>query len=375
MLEQKNNDTKSKLGDTYHYYIVLEHCLRLQENEVLYVEKYGDISIASDHNSMNLEIKHHDTEHVLNDRNKDFWVTLRNWVKYHHNMMQFKQLILFTTSIYSDSSFLSNWNSSNPFEKLEFLKAIGREEKHAEKVFRPLYEEILSYDEKIILEIIAKIELHLHQVNISNIEKVILQNSFFRLIQKRDRKAFINYLMGYILTLPVAEVHGWQISNEDFNSVAYELRERFRSKSRPLQIPPNISDFPPDMQEYFEKKFVKEIKDILYDTKINAAISNYWRAQQTIYYTSIDNPIFGLDLGEYQKDLKEALSEYKTSSLDMCDTTNSDDIIHRSKRLYDKAMEHSVSDFGTVSPNRGYFQKGIIHKIVEERGFSWNVTK
>lgn len=375
LIEQKNDDTKTKLGDTYHYYIVLEHCLNLQDNEVLYVEKYGDISLVSDSNSKNIEVKHHDDEHQLNDRNKEFWNTLRNWVKYHQNMKQFKRLILFTTSIYSENGSLTNWNSSSAVEKLDLLKSIGSEVKLSEKGFRPLYNEIFSYYEKDILEILEKVELHLDQVNISAIEKNIMKNAFFKTIQKADRKSFVNFLMGHILTMPAAEPHKWEISCEDFDSISYELRDRFTSKSKPLLMPPNTPAFPPNVQEYQGKKFVKEIKDIQYDSKITAAISNYWRAQQTIYYSTINNPIFMLDLKAYQQDISEALSDYKESFLDVCDVTDFADIIHKSKRLYDKAMEHPVSNFGTVSPNRPYFQKGIIHKIVEERGYSWNVIK
>src|SRR6218665_1233239 len=159
LLEQKNDDTKTKLGDIYHYYIVLQHCLNLQEDEVLYVEKYGDISVTSNEKSVNIEIKHHDEEHQLNDRNTDFWKTIRNWVKYHENMRQFKSLLLFTTSDFPDKSKLENWNILSGEERLDVLKEIGKEVKLTEKTFRPYYNEIFTYDERILVELLKKTEL------------------------------------------------------------------------------------------------------------------------------------------------------------------------------------------------------------------------
>ncbi|GED57225.1 hypothetical protein ABER61_16510 [Brevibacillus formosus] len=375
MLEQKNNDTKTKLGDIYHYYIVLQHCLELQENEVIFVEKYGDISVVSDDNSKNVEIKHHGGQHHLNNRNTDFWNTLRNWVKYHQNMRQFKKLILFTTSDYSTKSSLMNWNASNGFERLRIIKEIGEDKKSAETSFRPLFDEIFLYDEHIILEVLEKVELHLNQVNITSIEKSLLKSPFFKSIKRHDRPNFIIYLMGYILRLPVSEPHNWSISCEEFESLSCELRDRFTSTSLPMQLPPNTPEFPTNMQDYHDKRFVREINEIQYNSKVTSAISNYYRAQQTIYYTSINNPIFTLDLGVFKQELSETLMENKSSLLDKCDTTDPDDIISKSKKHYDKAMELPATNFGTINPNRGYFQKGIIHKIVEERGHSWNVTK
>ncbi|WP_339310891.1 ABC-three component system protein [Paenibacillus sp. FSL M7-0896] len=372
---QKNDDTKTKLGDIYHYYIVLKNCLELQEKETLYIEKYGDISLESKLDSKNWEIKHHTTKHQLIDRNIDFWKTLRNWIKYYENMKQFKKLILFTTSEYPLQGSFQNWNNMKGSEKIEALIKIGSIKKDAEETFRPLYNEIFKNEYEVIFEIIEKTELHLNQVDVSQIEKELVKNSFFKNVRKEDRHHFITYLMGHILTIPAHDSAAWSITCEEFESISCELRDRFKTDSKPLALPRDIPESPENIQEYHGKNFVKEIKEIQYLTKISSAISNYYRAQETIIHMSVDNPIFSLDLGDFQEDLKDSLSEYKSSLLDECDTNDSTDIITKSKRHYDKAMEHPVSNFGTINPNRPYFQKGIIHKIVEERGYTWKITK
>ncbi|WP_289137730.1 hypothetical protein [uncultured Brevibacillus sp.] len=375
MAKQKNDDTKTKLGDIYHYYVVLDYCLELKENETILVEKYGDISIVSDEDSRNIEVKHHQDEHILSDRHLDFWKTLRNWITYHQNMRQFKTLILYTTSTFGEKSNLNLWNRSKAYERLNILMKIGQEVKKAEEGFRPIYESIFKHEVEDILTILEKVELYTSQTDIVYIEKKIMNSSFFKSIRKNDRKPFIDSLMGYILTLPVNKHYKWEISYEDFVSLACEVRDRFTSTSGGLRLPPNIPAHPQDEETYKNKRFVKELKDIKYDSKIPSAISYYWRAQQAIFYSSLNNPIFNIDLGEFQSDIKDSLVEFKSSFKDDCDKTDPEDVIHKSKRLYDKAMEMPANDFNSVKPNRPFFQRGIIHKVVEERGFSWNIMK
>lgn len=41
--------------------------------------------------------------------------------------------------------------------------------------------------------------------------------------------------------------------------------------------------------------------------------------------------------------------------------------------LYDKVMMWDASDFGSIIRNQGFFQRGIIHNIVDETDFRWKV--
>ncbi|MEK5466280.1 hypothetical protein MKY64_14765 [Paenibacillus sp. FSL R7-0210] len=373
--KQKNDDTKTKLGDIYHYYVVLSYCLELQENETILVEKYGDISIESNEDSKNIEVKRHQDKHIVNDRHIDFWKTLKNWITYHQKMKDFKKLILYTTSSIAENGKLSSWNSIKAHERLKILVEVGQELKKSEETFRPLYEFFFQNEVEIILSVIEKVELYTSQTDIVNIEEKIMKNSFFKSVKKKDRKSFINTLMGHILTVPVPYPHRWEITCEDFESLACEIRNRFTSDSGGLRLPPGTPDSPQDIESFMKRKFVREIREIKYDTKIPTAISNYWRAQQAIYYSSIDNPIFNIDLGEFQSDVRDSLIEFKTTYKEDCEETNIEDVIGNSKKLYDEAMKMPAQDYGSVAPNRPFFQRGIIHKLVEERGFIWNVMK
>jgi TPP-dependent 2-oxoacid decarboxylase len=47
--------------------------------------------------------------------------------------------------------------------------------------------------------------------------------------------------------------------------------------------------------------------------------------------------------------------------------------IDTAQSLYDDVMMWDVHDFGSIIRNQGFFQRGIIHNIVDETDFKWKV--
>lgn len=47
--------------------------------------------------------------------------------------------------------------------------------------------------------------------------------------------------------------------------------------------------------------------------------------------------------------------------------------IRISKQLYNGVMSWDANDFGSIIRNQGYFQRGVIHNIVDETDFKWKV--
>ena len=48
-------------------------------------------------------------------------------------------------------------------------------------------------------------------------------------------------------------------------------------------------------------------------------------------------------------------------------------IINISKRLYLNVMQWKADDFGSIIQNQDFFQRGIIHEIVDTTKFKWKV--
>ena len=159
MRRLSNDDTLTKLGDTYHYLVVLEHCLELDEGETIYVEEHGDVSKISPNDPSNIEVKSHLAEHPLSDRDSEFWNTLKNWIINRDHLASYKRLILLTTSTVSDESAFYRWDELDAQERVERLSAIGRIKKEQEKTFRPLFNAVFGCPNDALTQIVGRVEL------------------------------------------------------------------------------------------------------------------------------------------------------------------------------------------------------------------------
>lgn len=368
---QKNDDTKTKLGDIFHYLIVLEHCLDLKPGEIIHVERFGDIAISSESNSANMEIKHHQDEHNLSSRNSDFWKSLKNWVINHQNMDKFKRLILVSTSMTSEDSIFHQWNELNEEQRFKIIKDEGDEQKKKEESFRKFYNEIFSVENTVILKTLAKLELQLNEKDITKRKDKIKQHPSFSLIKSGDEDSFIYELLGSILMRPVENNGKWEISHDEYKTHATSIRDKQASGSRPL--PGTYSnEAPSNVSSYMDKDFVKEILDIECEDEVEEAIVNYWRMNQTYIDHFNDDPIYLNDVIEYKSDLNKRLQRMRKSLRRRCKLDNYTAV---SQDFFDEVMLLEAMPFGTINPNRDFFQQGIVHSIVDEGKLIWNLKK
>lgn len=370
MQKQKNDDTKTKLGDIFHYLIVLEHCLELKSGEIIYVEKFGDLSIQSNEISKNMEIKHHQKRHNLSNRHDDFWNTLRNWVKYYKNMLNFKKLLLVTTSTLKDNSLFEEWEYTNASERMKLLKNEGEKILKRETGFRFLYDEIFSFEEDIVLSILEKIEIQTGEEKVFKRKEKIKQHPIFSLIDDKNADSFIYELLGYILMKPVEhDGDKWEISYDDYKKHATEVRDMYAKQARPL--PNTFSNKEPEnINSYMDKNFVKKILDIKYEEEVVEAIINFWRMNQTCINFFNDDPIYLKDLINYREDIKKRLNRMRKSFIKQCDEGN---VFNVSQDFFNEVMLLQALAFGSINPNRDFFQQGIVHSIADEGDLTWNL--
>lgn len=372
MERQKNDDTKTKLGDLFHYLIVMEHCLDLKPGDTIYVETFGDISIESAGSSINMEIKNHLQKHLLSSRHGDFWNSLKNWVTYHEQMDKFKKLLLVSTSVTDSKSIFNTWNELDEDERYALLKNEGQQIKKKESGFREWYTDIFLKDEKTIRKIIAKLELQLNEVNVMKRKAKIKQHSIFNLIEDQHADSFIYELLGSILMKPAENDGTWEITYDQFKKHATDIRDKHSKQSRPL--PTTFSkDKPKNVKGYMNREFVKQILEIECDTEdVEEAVISYWRMNQTYMMHFDDDPIYMNDIYEYKSDLNKRLSRMRKQSKKKC---SADDHCEKSQDFFQEVMLLEAMPFGSINPNRDFFQQGIVHSIVDDGGLKWNLKK
>lgn len=377
-MERVSNDaTLSKIGDIYQYLIALLKCFELLEGESILIEVLGDVTKISQKDSFQMEIKHHIGKDNLIDRDIDFWKTLKNWTIEFDKIKVFDKLILYTTSCIAEDSPFADWNHKKSGEKIAILKEIGKlEKKGREETFRGIYNDIFNvatYSEKKLLSILSKFEIQNQQLQIVNIDSDF--NKHIKYIPENNRKNFIFSLLGLIIKGIQEPPHYWEITYKDFEIMLQETTPTF-IKAEKMPLPNDFSDTEisgDEEKEYYDKEFVKAIRNIQHDKEVPKAINDYWRKNMTIAKYYKDNFIFNTSLIGYKKILKNRLGYEKENKIIDFENVERNIQIKESKKFYNSVMAWEASNFGSINPNREFFQKGIIHEIVDSGDFCWDI--
>ena len=363
MTRAVNDATLTKAGDIYQYLIALRDCFELNDGETLQIEINGDVSIINNTGDLfQKEVKHHFGETFLSDRDVDFWKTLANWYVDYERVKNFSQYILSTTAKIAKDSPFYEWDNIDKDEKLKRLKGIGEVSKKKEETFRSQYNRIFtdSYDENRLLVILDKFIIGAAKTSFQKrIEMDILEHS----------------LLGRILKKVTKPPHKWEVAKKEFDEICQIEATAYGTKgSIPLPqeyIKAVVSE--EETRKLEQKKFVEAIREIEYTSEITEAISDYWKTDMTVVNYFHNNLMYLESLELYIYELDKKLHRQKRISERDAKGQSFEKQIDTAQSLYDNVMMWDVCDFGSIIRNQGFFQRGIIHNIVDETDFRWKV--
>ena len=376
MVRDGNDATLQKVGDIYQYYIAAADCFLLQKGEELHIETHGDITIISKDNSFQKEVKHHSNGQNLTAKDIDFWKTFKNWVVRYEKFKSFKKLVLYTTSKASPNSVFDKWNSFTSKEKYDKLDEIGK------KKTKNNDEEIISEintihkfifkdnDESKVIELLNIIEIETCQSDIINIYPVFDQ--YISFIEQENRRGFIDALLGHVIAKIKDSNYIWKITKEEFDKIVQSLTTQYAGDNPPISNT-YLNKKPNDNERsiYQDSVFVQAIKDISYDEKINDAINDFWRMSSTLidYYT--DDPIRADNILDYKNELTQVLKVDK--SIIRLEQKSEDNLIRMSQIFFAKSINRDIINIRGFSRNERFFQKGVIHDIVNDKKIIWHI--
>lgn len=366
-----NDDTLTKLGDIYHYLIVLESCFDLNEGETIYVEEHGDISKVSPTDPRNFEVKHHIGKHNLTDRDTEFWNTLKNWVVNRKQFIQYKNLILLTTSTLTEESTFHGWDKLNSSERLMRLVEVGEIKKDREANFRPLYQAVFECPHDELTEIVQRVQLCTGNPSIYTKLEAVKKHPVLKTVPVQNIPQFIDALLGFIIKKPTSPPYGWRITYEEFTDLLISQRDRYSNGKTPIPlVPPDVGD--KTNQSHGGYRFVEEIKRIDYHQEINESVLNYWQAMTVISNYFRDSYVYKVELLSYQKDLSDNLHRQKRKQKRNMLMQRANAIL-MSQSFFDDAMTMLPRPLGSFSDNQQYFQNGVIHSIVDNGKITWHL--
>lgn len=373
-----NDATLNKVGDEYQYLIALRDCFELNDGDTLQIEENGDVSVINDAGGrFQREVKHHFGSKSISDRDIDFWKTLANWYVDYERIKKFSNYILSTTAIIQDDSLFHDWNNMGKYDKLKCLKEIGAVSKKREKIFRNQYNRIFgdSYSESRLLEILDKFTIEASRTSIVGISNEF--SKYVGHIPSENRDKYIGALLGEIRIKVKEPPHKWEVTKQVFDEILQEQTAAYGTKgTAPLPNEYEKAVLPKDKITTLEqKKFVASIREIRYDKMIPYAMSDYWKADLTAAKYFMDNPMYLESLESYKEDLSAKMQYSKANSDLNAEGATYEEQIKISKQLYNSVMSWDANDFGSIIRNQGYFQRGIIHNIVDETDFKWKVDE
>ena len=167
----------------------------------------------------------------------------------------------------------------------------------------------------------------------------------------------------------------WEVTKKEFNEFCQIEAIAYGAKGiAPLPNEYAKAVLPEDKITKFEqKKFVEAIREIKYDKMVPRAMSDYWKVDLTVEEYFRNNPMYLESLQLYKEDLAEKMNYTKDDSQLEAEGATEKEQIKISKHLYNVIMGWDANDFGSIIRNQGYFQRGVIHNIVDETDFKWKV--
>ncbi|OBU18316.1 hypothetical protein AYY19_00055 [Photobacterium aquimaris] len=357
----KQNATATAKGFIYQFYEAIEWCWKLQEDQQLYIETYGDISVS---NEINIEVKN--VSGSLTNMGECFWKTLSNWLDDKFDEKEYETLILITTQKISERSLLLRWNDLNVCERMDVIKTIVDNEYSSYENKMESYNG--SDDKKPKLNIyINKIRCKMESLKLNNIVRkflifdssLLFDSKYKRLcdvygksVLKKNVKSYINAQIGYIIS-PLSVSNNWVITFDDFRNEIVHLTQTYASGSR---IFPKVKNENINYEQYKEYLFVSKIIDINHLDAIDLACADYANALNIIG----ESFYCGERKKRYDDYLKEVIGNFDVLYR-MKSRRCSDNVDFDSQDFYDEFMLLSPPSFSGYESTGYSFRNGVLH--------------
>jgi hypothetical protein B2_02757 len=355
-----NDSTKTFKPIIYQFLIALEKCFEMQDDESIWIEKYGDVTSSS---GVQIEVK--DYQKNLTDLDHNVWKTLKNWLDDNFDATRYKNLILSTTQTISKSSKFINWNTKNKDEKYQILNLIAEEfnkEKGKSTFTQKLLNDVLdSNKSNKLLEILEKFMIQSEANNDEVLYKKLKETRTDGVLEEK-KDEYLDSLIGYIIN-PKITSGGWKIKNKDFRQKTKSLIETYTSTTKvfpKIEIPLITNDI---IEEYRSYLFIQKIEDIDYFEVKSDAISDFIYSR-TILSEELKN--YEISQKEYRHYESELLKSFQIKRRSALLDANSNNCINESRKLYNNTIGEVAPNFYNFNDTPKSYRNGILHELAND---------
>ncbi|MGH1387880.1 hypothetical protein [Kordia sp.] len=360
---------KQKRGDLRHYAEAVEICLKANEDDIIHIENYGDISTLT----TSIEVK--DLEEAITLGSYQIWNTLKNWVVDFQQFNQFDKLLLLSTSpVVSDKS-IPDWNEMTKENKLKKLveasnKIRGRKNASKEKI--KLFDEVFKfndlYTKNDLLDILDRFHICLSSVNDKEKYQELEKLDLFKLHTKAMTKTIISDVIYFIFRKGLEGDDKWQINISELHRVL--KHSAYSTKKKLPKLLKKYDDI--SIEDYEETVFVDEMKKIELDvSEIELGIGDYCRTYDTIIDLIDENILFEQDIMNYRRG---ELYRYLNGNKKLIELESGEKIQKSKKNFFNCLYKIDLIDLESID-NETFFQRGNIHSIVDDGLYRWLIDE
>lgn len=372
--QTKNAALTTALAFHYQVLIGLDKCFSLEEDQSVWFEKDGDVSMISPDTLSSTQTEVKDYAAPLTDHHENLWKTLKNWLTPEFNHQQYGVLILHTTQSFGATTRLKNWNAQAPEQRLQVLKDIFAE-RTDEQLNAEKPSEIIKMQKVVMVDtahddlmsVLGKVVLHVESADLEELKKSYF-NKLSGYIPPSNRQAFAEGLIGFIYEK--ANNTEWVIHKADFD----QKRETLTAKWGPTLF--TIPDFDAkdatndEVDTHITELFAQKILEIEYEDVLPEAIGNWLELRNALIEELNGYPQFRKAVSQYRG---RWISSFSAKYRSACRKTGNP--VALAKDLYD--LVTSETPFGIEGyPNPDLvFRNGLIHDAMddEEQDLKWKV--
>ena len=361
----RNNASSSTQGIVFQFLVALEYCFKMKKGDIIYVERFGDITSISDENP-NVQIEVKKRKDNISNYSERMWNTIYNWMQPDFDSNKYQNLLLITTQSISPLSQWHKWASGNLEDRLKILNQL-LDNNVRKKLSDELNEKIDYIQSKLTGEERIQLAKKLEIIFIEpNLDAWIERNQpYLNFVPEIQQQNLVFELYGYI-TLGSQESNGWEISYEDFTQEKQVITESLVKNTR---IFPSINIPIIDQSMYEDKLFVKKILEIEYDEVVPQAILDY--VYSLSYIAELGKTRHKmLEIKKYEQEIKRSHEVMYRKAKRNC----SEDVIKSSQDFYDEYEISPIQSFSNYNNTPREFRGGITHSLADENQISWHLN-
>lgn len=366
----------------YQFLVAIEYCYDLEEDESLWLEVFGDVTVPG---KMQIEVKLYSDN--LTDCHSNFWNTLKNWLHAKFDHTSFKNLVLLTTQEFGNQSQLKGWNKLTALERLAIMEKISaasssrakkknvdqseiKNEISTPSKSQSLQQYVMAHERRgALMEVLERMQII---TGADSLEQRIqkYKTRHLKTIRPSKCQKFIDDLLSFMCSTELVNIRGWQITHAAFSAKLTELTKQYtKSPTAFPQVDTAALQKDINIEEIRSMPFAQKIIEIGgSEQRLKRAALDRLIAQNTISDFYRDGVLFKPTVDLYlHNHLTLHVNGRELAILKCKNITCQTERKTRSMEFYLECHSRTVEPFCSLEHTMTEFRNGIYHMLAGEK--------